>query len=151
MSLTLSPIEANQIPIELLLEADPSTSMINRYLEHAVCFSAHIGDEIIGCCVCHINDDCSLTIFNLAFYSKFQKLGYGKQLLSYVIKQAKFNGLYRIELMTGTFGHQLSFYQRFGFRVESVDKDFFNRHYPEPIFENGIQHQDSLRLVLLLK
>ena len=35
-----------------------------------------------------------------------------------------------------------------GFRVTSIDYDFFVKNYPEPIFENGIQLFDMLRLTL---
>ncbi|WP_331435775.1 hypothetical protein [Photobacterium gaetbulicola] len=51
---------------------------------------------------------------------------------------------------TGTFGYQLAFYQREGFRVVGIDKDFFLDHYDEPVMENGIQHKDMLRLQLIL-
>ncbi|MDA3948255.1 MAG: hypothetical protein PF508_03430 [Spirochaeta sp.] len=50
----------------------------------------------------------------------------------------------------GTFGYQLAFYQRHGFRVTSIDHDFFVNNYPEPIFEDGIQLFDLLRLTLQL-
>nr|WP_273262506.1 hypothetical protein [Pseudomonas sp.] len=50
----------------------------------------------------------------------------------------------------GSFGHQLTFYQRAGFRVVAVEPDYFLTHYPEPLFENGLQHRDRLRLALTL-
>ncbi len=53
-----------------------------------------------------------------------------------------------MEVGTGSFGYQLAFYQRHGFRVTSIDRDFFARNYPEPIFEDGIQLFDMLRLTL---
>ncbi|WP_198422013.1 hypothetical protein [Stenotrophomonas acidaminiphila] len=40
------------------------------------------------------------------------------------------------------------FYQRHGFRVFQVDRDFFLRNYDEAIVEDGIQHRDMLRLAL---
>jgi hypothetical protein len=49
---------------------------------------------------------------------------------------------------TGTFGYQLAFYQRHGFRVTSIDRDFFIKNYSEPIFEDGIQLFDMLRFAL---
>ena len=49
---------------------------------------------------------------------------------------------------TGTFDYQLAFYQRHGFCVTSIDHDFFVKNYPEPIFEDGIQLVDMLRLSL---
>ena len=51
---------------------------------------------------------------------------------------------------TGTFGYQLAFYQRQGFRATGIDRDFFVKNYPEPIFEDGIQLFDMLRLTLRL-
>ena len=54
----------------------------------------------------------------------------------------------RLEVGTGTFGYQLAFYQREDFRADAIDKDFFLINYEEPIFENGIQLKDMLRLGL---
>ncbi|CDI94197.1 IAA acetyltransferase [Pseudomonas aeruginosa PA38182] len=56
----------------------------------------------------------------------------------------------RIELGTGTFGYQLAFYQRVGFRVDKVVKNYFLDNYDQPIYEMGIQHKDMLRLSLIL-
>lgn len=60
-------------------------------------------------------------------------------------------GVLRVELGTGSFGHQLTYYQRHGFRVHAVLKDHFLIHYPEPLMEYGIQHKDMLRLSLVLE
>ena len=56
----------------------------------------------------------------------------------------------RLELGTGTFGYQLAYYQRHGFRVESVVRDHFLINYSQPIYEDGIQHRDMLRLIIEL-
>ena len=88
---------------------------------------------------------------NIAVQPTFQAQGIGSKLLAYAIAEIKCKGVEIIELGTGTFGHQLSFYQKLGFRVESVIKNHFLENYPEPIFENGIQHKDMLRLTLHLK
>jgi hypothetical protein len=42
----------------------------------------------------------------------------------------------------------LALYQKCGFRIVGVDLDFFIRHYPEKIYENGIQCRDMIRLSL---
>ncbi len=77
-----------------------------------------------------------------------QQCGIGSDLLSFTIKQLKGQSFQKLVLGTGTFGYQLIYYQLLGFRVESVDKDHFLLHYPEPIWESGIQHKDMLRLYL---
>jgi ribosomal protein S18 acetylase RimI-like enzyme len=77
-----------------------------------------------------------------------QKSGYGTELLDWVIDYLRNSGARQLEVGTGTFGHQLAFYQRHGFRVTSIDRNFFVKNYPEPIFENGMQLLDMLRLTL---
>lgn len=56
-------------------------------------------------------------------------------------------GFETVEIGTGNSSiDQLAFYQKCGFRIAAIDPDFFIRHYPEPIFENGIQCRDMIRL-----
>jgi protein-L-isoaspartate O-methyltransferase len=57
-------------------------------------------------------------------------------------------GARRLEVGTGSFGYQLAWYQRAGFRVFAVERDFFLDNYEEPIFEDGIQLKDMLRLAV---
>ncbi|SKA64261.1 hypothetical protein SAMN02745132_03842 [Enterovibrio nigricans DSM 22720] len=64
--------------------------------------------------------------------------------------QLRQKGIRRIELGTGSFGYQLTYYQRLGFRVDRIIKNHFLDNYAEPICENGIQHKDMLRLYLEL-
>jgi ribosomal protein S18 acetylase RimI-like enzyme len=85
---------------------------------------------------------------NIAVAPSHQHSGIGTQLLKHVVAALGASGAERLEVGTGTFGYQLAFYQRQGFRVTSIDRDFFLRNYPEPIFEAGIQLKDMLRLTL---
>lgn len=142
---------SNSIPMELLLEADPSEECIKAYLQDAFCFSAQIDGRIVGACVTQSMGDGKAEIFNIAIYPGYQKQGIGAEFLKYVLNQLLEKNIAIVELGTGTFGYQLIFYQRFGFRVDSVVKDFFLTNYNEKIFEHGIQHKDMLRLVLKLQ
>ena len=85
---------------------------------------------------------------NIAIAPSRQQAGIGTKLLQYVIAQMERAGAHRLEVGTGTFGYQLAFYQRQGFRVTGVDRGFFIRNYADAIFENGIQHRDMLRLAI---
>lgn len=85
---------------------------------------------------------------NIVVQSAHQKSGYGTALLKWIIDFFCESDAGQIEVGTGTFGYQLAFYQRHGFRVTSIDHDFFVKNYPKPIFENGIQLFDMLRLTL---
>ncbi|MBQ4879976.1 GNAT family N-acetyltransferase [Pseudoalteromonas luteoviolacea] len=143
-------VKSSDVPIELLLEADPSKDNILSYLQDAWCFVAVDVQQIVGACVVSEVNCRHAEIYNMSVVPNRQGKGLGTQLLVYVIAQLKSKKIERVELGTGTFGYQLTYYQRLGFRVECVVKNYFLQNYSEPIFENGIQHKDMLRLYLNL-
>ena len=148
--LTFKIIPETEVPRDLLHVADPSEESVKKYLTGAQCFGAYVETGIVGACVVNRNvNDCT-EIFNVAVLPEKQKQGIGTKLLEYVIKKLVDKNEKRIELGTGTFGYQLLFYQRLGFRVESVWKDYFVNNCDEPIFIDGVQLKDMLRLVLVL-
>ncbi|WP_270674473.1 MULTISPECIES: GNAT family N-acetyltransferase [unclassified Aeromonas] len=124
------------LPLALLLEADPAASRIAAYLP--------------GACVAGLVGEQTAEIFNIAVAPNRQQQGIGSGLLRFVLENLAGKGIGRVELGTGSFGHQLAYYQRHGFRVHAVVKDHFLIHYPEPLMEHGIQHKDMLRLSLAL-
>jgi len=144
-------IPADSIPLSLLLEADPSEDCIEKYLSGSLSFGAFIEGEIVGACVTNSNQIGISEIFNIAIVPTRQKQGIGTKLLEFAIEQLASKGVIKVVLGTGTFGHQLTFYQRLGFRVDAVVKNFFIDNYRTPIYENGLQLKDMLRLILNLK
>lgn len=146
--LKITQIIAEEAPMSLLLEADPSEQKVKAYLKKAHCFVAKSGDGIVGVYVLLPIKEGVLELMNIAVEPTLQGKGIGRLLLQHAIKTAEELGVKRLELGTGTFGYQLAFYQKTGFRVDSIDKDFFLKHYEAPIFEMGIQHKDMLRLAL---
>ncbi|CAH6915825.1 Uncharacterized N-acetyltransferase YvbK [Vibrio chagasii] len=143
-------VDATQVPMSLLLEADPSEASIASYLSESWCYAAKRDNQILGVCVVKRISDDTVEIFNVSVCPEHQQQGIGSQVLKFALKQVVNQGIKRVELGTGTFGYQLTYYQRAGFRVDRVVKNHFIDHYPEPIFENGIQHQDMLRLYIEL-
>jgi len=102
----------------------------------------------LAACIVKAQTNSLAEIFNVSVSPELQGQGQGlgSKLLKLVLSQLPSKGINRVELGTGTFGHQLTYYQRLGFRVDSVIKDHFLLNYSEPIYENGIQHKDMLRL-----
>lgn len=143
-------VEPNQVPFDLLLEADPSEASISSYLTDSWCFVACESDEVLAACIAKPLTSTTVEIFNVSVQPSHQRLGIGTQLLKSVLTELPNKGITRLELGTGTFGYQLTYYQRLGFRVDSVSKDYFLINYSAPIFENGIQHKDMLRLYINL-
>ncbi|MEQ9509436.1 GNAT family N-acetyltransferase [Alloalcanivorax xenomutans] len=151
LGFSVSQVDAESLPWAMLLDADPSERNVRKYLAGARCFSAEKDNEIVGVCVLNTIGDGALELFNIAVSPDMQGQGVGSALLRHVIDRCRSEGVRRIELGTGTFGYQLAFYQRLGFRVERVVRDFFLDHYDEPVMEMGIQHKDMLRLGLDLE
>ncbi|NOH54062.1 GNAT family N-acetyltransferase [Vibrio coralliilyticus] len=144
-------IAPEHVPVPLLLEADPSEENIQSYLSKSQCFVAEDDEgKFIGVMVMMPRSQSLVELMNASVLPTFHGRGIGSHLLVFALRELKSSGVKRVELGTGCFGYQLKFYQRLGFRVDSVWKDHFLNHYPEPIFEDGIQHKDMLRLYLEL-
>ncbi|MCP4754771.1 MAG: GNAT family N-acetyltransferase [Proteobacteria bacterium] len=143
-------ISSDLVPKKLLLEADPSIERVNQYLKDSLCYVAAFQKDIVGVCILKPIDKFRIELFNIAVLPENQKSGIGSQLLQFILDRLREKNIDSVELGTGTFGYQLTFYQRFGFRVDSIRKDHFINNYDESIFENNIQLKDMLRLILKL-
>lgn len=148
MPLHIHEIPAQDAPMALLLLADPSEYKIRSYLPGSKCFVAWNHGEMVAACVVTPLGGDAHELMSIAVPSTHQKQGHGAALLQWVIAFFRKAGARQLEVGTGSFGYQLAFYQRHGFRVSSIERDFFVNHYPAPIFEDGIQLLDMLRLTL---
>ncbi|CAG9609111.1 GNAT family N-acetyltransferase [Pseudoneobacillus rhizosphaerae] len=134
-------------PINLMLLADPSQKLIEEYLNRGVCYVGEKNNEITGVYVLLPTRPGTVEIVNIAVSENEQGKGIGKQLLMDAIQRSKAGGFITIEIGTGNSSiGQLALYQKCGFRITNVDRDFFIRHYEEKIFENGIWCRDMIRL-----
>jgi ribosomal protein S18 acetylase RimI-like enzyme len=138
---------SEKLPMELLLLADPSKDIVEEYVNRGECFVAESEKEIVGVCVLLPTRPNTVELVNVAVVEEQHGRGIGKQLVMDAIQVAKTKGYKIIEIGTGNSGiGQLALYQKCGFRIIGVDLDFFIKHYPEEIFENGIQCRDMIRL-----
>lgn len=144
--MALCKVEPEEISISLLLEADPSEEVIRSYLSGSLCFAFMDHHRMNAACVVKLMSEQQAEICNISVLPDDQGKGLGTALLKFSLEQLRREGVRRVELGTGTFGYQLAFYQRIGFRVDSVVKDHFLKNYDEPVYENGIQHRDMLKL-----
>lgn len=134
-------------PMDLLFLADPSRKIIDEYIQRGECFVGESDGQIIGVYVLLPTRPETVELVNVAVRESQQGRGIGKQLILNSILTAKSRGYRTIEVGTGNSSiGQLALYQKCGFRITSVDIDFFIRHYSEEIFENGIQCRDMVRL-----
>jgi ribosomal protein S18 acetylase RimI-like enzyme len=136
-----------QPPFDLLLLADPSLKLVEDYLQRGQCFIGSLNDQIAGVYVLLPTRPETIELVNVAVDERHQGKGFGKQLVKHAIQISRDLGYKTIEVGTGNSGvGQLALYQKCGFRITGIDRDFFIRHYEEEIFENGIQVIDMIRL-----
>lgn len=137
----------HEIPYDLLLLADPSQEMIDSYLPYSDLYVASESGNVLGVIVLFPLDKDTAEVKNLAVKPAHQGKGIGKWLLGKSIAVAGQKHFKRIIIGTANSSlHQLALYQKVGFKVYSVQKNFFVENYPEPIFENGMQAKDMIML-----
>lgn len=132
----------------LLLLADPSQNNINEYLNKSLIYGAYINNVLIGVYVLFPVDEQTLEIKNIAVSEDFQKRGIGTLLLRHAKEETVSKGY--LQLIIGTANssiNQLSLYQKKGFEMYEIKRDFFTENYNEPIFENGIQAKHMIMLM----
>lgn len=148
MDIKITKLECNtEAPMDLLLLADPSEELVRSYLEKGVCYTAQWNEEVLAVALIMETQAKTMEVMNLAVKEEYQNKGIGKQLLLHVIEEIKKGDAKTIEIGTGNPGVvQMLLYQKCGFRIIGIDFDFFRRTHPEPIFENGIECRDMIRM-----
>jgi ribosomal protein S18 acetylase RimI-like enzyme len=133
--------------MDLLLLADPSKRLVEDYIHRGHCYIGEVDSAVIGVYVLLPTRPDTVELVNVAVAEERHGQGFGKQLVNHAVRQAKELGFATIEVGTGSTGvAQLALYQKCGFRMTAIDRDFFVRHYEEEIYENGMRLRDMVRL-----
>ena len=140
-----------ELPWDLLLDADPSRERVERYLGDDYTRIAKYDDRVIGVYALARHAPTVFELMNIAVAEEFRGTGLGRWLLGHAIGLAESKGARVVEVGTGnsSFG-ALKFYQRAGFRIVGVRPNYFVENYPEPIVEDGLTCIDMIRLALEL-
>ncbi|MEJ8804376.1 GNAT family N-acetyltransferase [Pontibacter sp. H249] len=151
-SLIIRPLAPREpLPMHLLLLADPSIDMVLSYIDQSHTFIAEQNGKVAGVLVLQPQGN-EAEIMNVAVEESLQGKGIGKRLVEFAINLAKQQSIHQLIVYTGNSTlPALALYKRCGFKTESIDKGYFLRNYPEPIFENGMQCTDRIKLRLELK
>lgn len=137
-------IENKKQFLDLLLLADESEYMIDKYLDSGDLFALYDDDLKSICVVVPINSDtCELK--NIATYEKCQGKGYGKALIDFISDFYKDS--FRTMLVgTGETPTILRFYEGCGFEKSHRVKNFFTDNYNHLMFDGDIQLVDMIYL-----
>lgn len=135
------------LPIHLFLLADPELNVIESYINRSICYVLEQDKEIVGTYLLLPTRPMTIELVNVAVIESEQGKGFGKALVMHAVETARTLKYQTIEVGTGNSSiGQIALYQKCGFRLSGIDKDFFIRHYSDPIFENGIQCRDMIRM-----
>lgn len=150
MDIKITQLEnTEEAPLDLLLLADPSEKIVREYLKRGLCYIATFCNEVVGVIVLLKTRPETIEIVNVAVREDYERKGIGTKLVNFATERAKEERAKTIEIGTGNSSiGQILLYQKCGFRLTGIDRDFFVRHYNEKIFENGIQCRDMVRLSL---
>lgn len=137
-------------PYHLLNMADPSDRAVKDYLERGDCYVAcNANKDVIGVYVLLRTRPFTIELVNVAVDEEFRGNGYGKKMVQHAIEEARTRGFDILEVGTGNSSTtQLALYQKAGFSITSIDYDFFRKHYPDPIWENGIECRHMIRMAM---
>lgn len=130
--------------LDLLLLADESEDMIDKYLEIGDMFALY-DDVLKSVCVVLGLDNNTCELKNIATYKDFQGKGYATTLIKFISNYYK--NKYKTMLVgTGDTPTILSFYENCGFEKSHILKNFFTENYDHPMFEEGVQLIDMIYL-----
>ena len=127
----------------LLLLADESRDMIDRYLDRGEMYILEDEGIVKGECVITDEGGGILEIKNIAVLPRYSRKGYGRAMIDYL--SSAYRGSFSI-LQAGTGDSPLTipFYEKCGFSRFNIIKNFFVENYDHPIFECGMQLVDMI-------
>jgi GNAT superfamily N-acetyltransferase len=147
MSITIREARDNEIEelIPILRQAEESDGALRWSIANLsdVVYRMDDNDELVGAATMQWrNDPCE--IVELAIAAERQGQGLGKQLVAWLIDEARRRGKRRLIVGTANSSiDNIAFYQRCGLRMDHIRPDYF-WYYREPHYENGIQIRDML-------
>jgi GNAT superfamily N-acetyltransferase len=147
MSLTIRETGKNEVEalLPLLLLAEPSESALRWSLDN-LSDTAYCMEEsgmLVGAATMRWHK-APCEIIELAIAPERQGQGLGRQFIEWLIAEGRRRG--KAEILVGTANSSIDnivFYQRCGFRMHEVRRDYFWYH-KEPLIENGLQVRDMI-------
>ncbi len=139
--------KGEELPYDLLLLADEFAEVIDRYIFNSQVYVYEIDQKIIGQYAMYRLSNDEVEIKNIAVLPDYQGKGIGKFLLKDADQRAKASGFKTMFIGTGdVMMMQLLLYQKTGYEMNYLKKNFYIDNYPEPIYENGLQLKHMVML-----
>jgi ribosomal protein S18 acetylase RimI-like enzyme len=130
----------------LLLLADDSEAQVRSYYQQGDLFVLCADDGIVmGMTLAIPNSGGDVELKSVAVAPALHGRGVGQRMMKLVLAELRATGVRRVTVGTSSSGiGQLAFYQKTGFRLWKIERDFFSpeRGYLEGTKENGILLRD---------
>lgn len=127
-----------------LLLADDSEKVVRDYLDQGTLYKIKCGEVLAGVALIIPQSNTTIELKNIAIIPTYQGKGIGKEVLLQLTEICQIEGYQTILVGTANSSiDNIAFYQKAGFRMEAIEKDFFCK-YPEPIYEHGIRALDMI-------
>ena len=137
--------------IPLLLLADDSESQVRSYYQQGELFVLGAGDgHAMGMTLAIPESNRAPELKAVAVAPELHGRGVGQRMMALVLAELRLAGVQRVTVGTSRSGiGQLAFYQRCGFRLGKIERDFFSleRGYAAGTEENGIPLRDWFGLI----
>lgn len=147
MTVTIRQAATDEIDalIPLLLLAEPSLRALHWSLRNMTDAAYRLDDDgelIAAATMRWRGDPCELVELGVA--ESHHGRGYGRQFIDWLVAEAQRRG--KREMIVGTSSTSAAnilFYQKCGFRIDSIRHDYF-WYYDEPQYENGLPIRDMI-------
>jgi ribosomal protein S18 acetylase RimI-like enzyme len=140
--------------LPLLLLADESLAQVRSYMQRGDLFAfVEPGGAAVGVVLTVPHEEGGVELKAVAVDAARQNLGIGRQMLAAVLEELRRRGVRRAVVGTANAGiGQLAYYQKAGFRLLRIERDFFSpaRGYPAVMEDNGIRLRDMVWMDLEL-
>ncbi|MCM3765179.1 GNAT family N-acetyltransferase [Neobacillus niacini] len=136
--------DKRKLYMEWLLLADESEEIVKGYINDGEMFSVLFDGETAGVVLFTFQPGQVVEVKNMALAQNFRGMGLGKTILQEAFEIYRAQGMQKMIVGTANSSiANLAFYQKAGFRISEIKKDFFKK-YPEPIYEYGIRALDMV-------
>ncbi len=142
----VAPDEADSL-VPILLTADEDEARVRRQVSdtYLTAYAALQDEAVIGAALLRWQEDES-EIEYIAVAEHLRGHGYGKLMMAALVAEARRRGVHSLLIGTdNTAFASIAFYQKCGFRMDFVRRDYFSYIQP-PIVNNGIALRDMLVL-----
>jgi ribosomal protein S18 acetylase RimI-like enzyme len=140
--------------LPLLLLADESLEQVRSYMHSGELYAFIGADDVpVGIVLTIPTEQNSVELKAVAVDPTQQNRGIGRRMLAAVIEELPRRGVRRVIVGTANAGiGQLAYYQKAGFRLLRIERDFFSpaRGYPAVMEDNGIRLRDMVWMDLEL-